>query len=154
MDANNLREILLNSNNKLDVFKDFNLIKKYKVNPNVILEYINEFLNDNEKVNLFNFKHFATFPLRYKLEILNSITSPKLALELIEQKGFAFKMQKDEILKYIYSQSDNFKKSVIDDEGLISMYKLGAYDVGQIIESFSSDKLKLEYLKNKEFRDK
>ena len=152
MDENNLRERLINSSNKLDVFKDFNFIKKYKAN--VILEFINEFLDYNEKINLFNFKHFATFPFKYKLDILKSITNNKLALELIKQKGFAFKMQKNELLNYVYYQSDNLKKMIIDNDSLISMYELEAYDVGQIVESFSSDKLKLKYLKNKEFRDK
>ena len=58
MDVTDLRKLLKNSDDQLNIFKDRETLSKYKLYVPELIDLINDFLSNEQKAKLFEFEHF------------------------------------------------------------------------------------------------
>lgn len=99
IDIDGLRELLENTDNKLDVFSNMELLSRYGVqeynvftfNPYDYVEFeglINEFLNDEEKLQLFEYSYFRALPPGIKCHMIKLISNIQMLINFICESDF------------------------------------------------------------------
>ena len=153
-------EEFLNLKDKLNVFKNPELIEKYfeiglrAYNPNddsvffylEKTEYaeLEKYLNDNEKTELIMMQSIVNIP---KLEIIKNIENDDVKLEFLEKNEGNNAFQIIELL------SDEKKEEIIKSDDLIKKYKISQDQCVDIIKSLS-DERKERIISDEEFSQK
>lgn len=143
MNAQDLKRLLEKSDNKLDIFANTEILYNCDIDIVELFELVKEFLSDEEKLKLFDYKVFEGT----ESWIIGSISNEKIKLEIIYNYNFMSKFENHIIVDSIKSLSDNRKKQILQDEKFISKYQFTKQELCDIISSFS-DEAKTNILTN------
>ena len=143
MNAQDLKRLLEKSDNKLDIFANTEILYNCDIDIVELFELVKEFLSDEEKLKLFDYKVFEGT----ESWIIGSISNEKIKLEIIYNYNFMSKFENHIIVDSIKSLSDNRKKQILQDEKFISKYQFTKQESCDIISSFS-DEAKTNILTN------
>ena len=150
MNAQDLKKLLENTNNKFNIFADRSVLAQYSLTVADLLQLLNEFLSDEEKGRLFELEHFKKFSPNLKSQILQNISDSKIKLAILKKPELIDGLDAYYITKIISTLDENARVSIIEDLNFLRNYKIDNYDINQIIKSLG-DKYKLQILSNKSF---
>ena len=102
MEAQNFRELLEKSEDRLKIFEDINIIQKYKPNLGELISSIMEFLDDREKVKIFELEHFKNLQPNIKICIMNCISNDREKMNLLKFILFQKDILMTKIGKYYF----------------------------------------------------
>ena len=148
MNAQDLKKLLENTNNKFNIFADRSVLVQYSLTVADLLQLLNEFLSDEEKGRLFELEHFKKLSPNLKSQILQNISDSKIKLAILKKPELMEGLDAYYITKIISTLDENAKISIIEDLNFLKNYKIDNYDINQIIKSLG-DKYKLQILSNK-----
>ena len=123
MDAEDLRRILENSSNQLNVFADKDFFNKFDMTVDDFLDIIKEFLSDEEKLKLFEFEHFLKLKDEYKMRIIELISDEDVLVQILSNINILgmdkIENQTSKIYKMILALSDDLKREILGDKILV-----------------------------------
>lgn len=153
MDTKDLRKLLEKSENKFSVFADETIMSQYDGHIYDLMDLMNEFLETQQRANLFNVGYYKNLSVGDKLTvIINSIDNDDIKLKLIENPNFTVNLSRGDILYIIEKSSDNLKLKIIKQEYSMQIHEIGN-SIYQIINSLEN-KNKKEILLDKQFINK
>ena len=148
MNAQDLKKLLENTNNKFNIFADRSVLVQYSLTVADLLQLLNEFLSDEEKGRLFELEHFKKLSPNLKSQILQNISDSKIKLAILKKPELIEGLDAYYITKIIFTLDENARFSIIEDLNFLKNYKIDNYDINKIIKSLG-DKYKLQVLSNK-----
>ena len=107
MNAQDLRNLLNDSNDKFNIFADRSILSQCNMNFLELLELIKDFLNDEEKGKLFEVNHFKGFSSNIKANIIFLIQDNSIKLSLLNDDELVKSLGNSHIIKIIKSLDDN-----------------------------------------------
>lgn len=138
MSTQDYRNLLEQSNDKLSIFADVENIHKCKPKLTDFLDLISEFLSDEEKLELFNYKHFMEFPKQIKYNILKSVSNETVLLQMLTNDIIMGDFEYNDVSYIISQMSNNIKKQIIYNEDFIIKHNLSNYTLRNVISSLSN----------------
>lgn len=140
-----LREFLKSSDDKFNVLSDIETVKPYHITIKELLELIDEFLDDEQKVALLNV-NYAQRPI-IKSNIIMLIKDENKRLDVIFNKELTSGLGTNEIVDIIKSQSSSTLLEILNNTEFLEANKIGKYQIIDIIKMQSSDVI-LQILSN------
>lgn len=140
-----LREFLKSSNDKFNVLSDVETVKPYHITIKELLELIDEFLDDEQKVALLNV-NYAQKPI-IKSNIIMLIKDENKRLDVIFNKELTSGLETNAIIDIIKSQNGSTLMEILNNTEFLEANKIGKYQIIDIIEVQSSDVI-LQILSN------
>lgn len=175
MNYNDLENLLEQSKNKLDIFTNEQIMKTSFLIPIQIIDLVDTFLNDSEKLQLFNYSYFQNSTSEIKIGILGSISNKevltdkslildKLHLDSYNICNLAKQLSVEDIKRKIwkiYNLQDYQKLDIATTFSynskvnmIINQPNLHKYGKIKLLTSFNSDEL-IDFLsRNKEVFNK
>ena len=139
MDAKDLRNLLEKSNNKLSVFANAKTLSKYNFTINELCSLVSDFLDDNEKYQLFSYPHFQEAGDMVRAYIAFLISDDNLKLQMLNNDAITGDFQSHYIRTIIDGLSDSSKKQLLYNTKLLVKCKLDKSDIPEIIGSLSEE---------------
>ncbi len=140
-----LREFLKSSNDKFKVLSDKETVKPYHITIKELLELIDEFLDDEQKVVLLSV-NYAQEPI-IKINIIMLIKDETKRLDVIFNKELTSGLGTNEIIDIIKSQSGSTLMEILNNTKFLEANQIGKYQIIDIIKLQSSDVI-LQILSN------
>lgn len=137
MSTQDYRNLLEQTNYKLSIFADVENLYKCKPKLTDFLDLISEFLSDEEKMELFNYKHFIEFPIQIKYNILKSVSNETVLLQMLTNDIIMGDFEDSEVSYIISQMSNSIKKQIICNENFIIKHNFNSYTLRNIISSLS-----------------
>ena len=148
--AQDLRKKLRETSDKLSMLIDMKTYQEYELNILDLLKLIKEFLNDEEKFQLYNTPFFNNMDTTKKIRIIKLVNNERIQLEMLYDEKLDGKLIKYEVIKIIKQLSDEAKFQILHDKKIIEKYQLEQYDLINIIDTFNYE-TKLKLLEDNEF---
>ena len=150
MDTYDLKEIINSSENKFSILfsilSDVNAEKKYNIVVKDLLEIINEYLDDNQKMELLN-AEYTKRPMLRSL-IINSITDSKAYLKILYTNNIVMNMDYYSIEEIYNNMNEEDKKIFLMDERYIrEVIKLEDNKIITLIEGIIDESVKEDLIK-------
>ena len=83
MNAQDLRKLLEQTDDKSSIFASPETLNKYEFNAKEFFDLISDFLSDEEKLKLFDYSHFRQFEGWIKGGIIGLISDEHIILQII-----------------------------------------------------------------------
>lgn len=139
MDAKDLRNLLEKSNNKLSVFANAKTLSKYNFNVAELCSLVSDFLDDNEKYQLFIYPHFQKLSVSIRAQIAKLISNDNLKLQMLDNDAIIGDFPSYYTMPIIDGLSDSNKKQLLYNTKLLVKCKLDKSDIPEIIGSLSEE---------------
>lgn len=139
MDAQDLREVLEKSDDKLSILTNIEIINKYDLYATDLFSLINDFLSDEEKLALFNFPLFQGFDNWIKIEIIKLITDENIALKIITNDNIIGNFSCYEIFDIVKDASDNIKQQLLHNQDFIEKSHFTYFEVQKLISTMNDE---------------
>lgn len=153
MKVQDLRDLLASTQDKLSVFEDkTNLNNCDDLSNTNLLNLIADFLDDEQKANLFSIEHFKGLNDSLKFKITQLISDNNVKLGLLKDPKFVSGFEDYQIKNLVESLDDHGKLEIFSDKNFVEQnLHLNKYQIPSIISSISSEKIKLELIDAYEF---
>lgn len=149
MDVNKLRDLLVKSDNKFEILVDIETFKKYNVKVSELCDLIDEFLNDEEILKLFDYQLFNNLDAWKKNQIINEISNKDVLVKVLKDDNIIENLGKYNIVKIIKKISDDEKEKILNQGEFLENYGFSIFEKKEIINSLSED-AKFKILSDKE----
>ncbi len=151
MTAQDLRKVLEQTDDKLSIFSSWETLGKYELKISEFLDLINDFLNDEEKLRLFDYMQFNSY---VKGEIIDLVSDEKIILQMINNDNIMSGIDSYSIVSMIEKMSDSIKQHVLHNQEFIEKHQIDSYDLERIISSLTEEKkaevlMDIDLIKNK-----
>ena len=115
------------------------------------MDLINDFLNDEEKLRLFDYMQFNSY---VKGEIIDLVSDEKIILQMINNDNIMSGIDSYSIVSMIEKMSDSIKQHVLHNQEFIEKHQIDSYDLERIISSLTEEKkaevlMDIDLIKNK-----
>ena len=147
MDANDLNKLLEQSDNKLNIFANVELLKKYKFNEQELFDMISTYLSDNEKLKLFDYPHFNRFPAIIKSGIIKTVSDENIILQMLTNDIITNNFDNYQLTTIIEDLSNSSKIELLHNQDFITKRNFPDYQLMTIIENLTG-KEKSEILRD------
>lgn len=153
MSFQDFRELLEQSDNKVDILTNVEILKKYNILLLDLLAVIRDYLSDEEKLKLFDSPLYAQLIGTLKVEIIDSISNEEIAGQLFNNPNFTNKLQSYQICLILEKLSDNTKIQVLKNEAFLSKHSLSVFQLSNIVSTLSPESkseflMDVDYIKN------
>lgn len=145
MDAHDLEKLLEQSDNKLSIFANVELLKKYKFNAQELFDMISTYLSDDEKLKLFDYSHFNRFPAIIKSGIIGTVSDENIILQMLNNDNVTNNFDANQLIVIIEKLSDSAKIEILHNQNFITKHDFPDYQLTSIITNLT-DKGKSEIL--------
>lgn len=149
MNAQDLKELLNKTDNKLSIFADIEKFKQYSINVKELLDLVSEFLSDEEKLKLFEYQHFKQFNAWIRSDIIGLISDEKVILQMISNEEITNGFERYQIIDNIKKIGDSGKQQLLHNQTFIEKYQISNYEIENIISSIT-DEARAEILLDKD----
>lgn len=149
MESKNLKELLEQSNNKLEIFGNVELLRQCKTNLNDLYSLISTNLTSNEILELFNFPHFKKWEPRLKMPLLMHISNSENLLQALQDETIIKDFKSWDLVKLINKLGTNEKKTILNTPEFFETHKISTHEIFDIIKN-TDDKTKCSLLSNKD----
>ena len=147
MDANDLNKLLEQSGNKLSIFANVELLKKYKFNAQELFDMISTYLSDNEKLKLFDYPHFNRFPAIIKSGIIKTVSDENIILQMLTNDIITNNFDNYQLTTIIEDLSNSSKIELLHNQDFITKHNFPDYQLMTIIANLTG-KEKSEILRD------
>lgn len=145
MNAKDLRKLLEETDNKLDIFSNTETLNQYDLTFKDLCDLIKDFLSDEEKLKLFDYPHFQKFTPTVKKEIIGSISDENIRLKILYDDNIMQSFDSNVIHEMIIQSSDAVKLAILNDKKYIKKHEITDIEVREI-EFSLSDETKIKIL--------
>lgn len=145
MNAQDLRILLEQTDDKLSIFASRETLNKYKLNAKEFCDLISDFLSDEEKLKLFDYSHFRQFEGWIKGRIIELVSDENIILQMMSNEDIMNDVTSYQIVGIIKEMSDNGKKQLLHNQEFIEKYQISGYELKSIVSSLT-DEAKVEVL--------
>ncbi len=153
MNAQDLRNLLEKTDNKLDVFSNMETLRQYSFNIGELFDLITDFLTDKEKQELLNYPYIQRQDIGVKLGIVGLISDSSIKTDIFVNDSMTDELSNYQVADFIKKLDDESKTTILYNQEFIEKHGLDKYMINDIITS-SGDKLKLDIIYNPEFIEK
>ena len=150
MNAEDLRNLLENSNDRFNIFKDKDIFSKYNLNIAELKELIEKFLVDEQKVKLFELEHFKGLNTFVRYSILQTILDDKIMMEVLTKSDITSDFEGYKIMTIIDSLGSDNKEKILHMKDFLQEHDIKDYEIRNIIKSLN-EKSKKDILLDKNF---
>ena len=150
MNAQDLKKVLENTSNKMDIFSNRETLLQYDITVSELNDLIDTFLSDTEKVQILNMPHFKSKD-SIIIHIVKSINNPKIKLQLMKDKEIASKFSSFEIIQLVKTfDKQSIKELLYMSEFLKEHNLIGSFYLNDIFKMLNDDE-KQEILENEDY---
>lgn len=150
MRVQRLRKKLEKSNDKLSIFANKKLLRKYSFTDSELCDIIKDFLTDDQIEKLFEYEHFRKLMQFQIVSIIKLIKDEKIKLNLLEDDELLTGISQHLIMDITETLQENGKVQLLHNKEFIEKHEISSYYIKKIILSLSESK-KIELLLDKEF---
>lgn len=148
MNAQELREVLQISSDKLEILSNSKILSQYNLTVNDISSIIKEFLSAEEISKLFELDTYQNLPLNAKYNIIQQISDDRVKLSLLENAKLTSGFTSYQMGNIIKSLGDEGKKQIIQKVDFLEECGMKSFDILNQLETLT-DESKQELLSNK-----
>ena len=150
MNLKDIRNLLNNSNNKLEVFSNIEIMMQSQLTLNQLFELIAEYLTDSEKLQLFNYPLYINAKPDNRRAILNLISDSNILLSALLNEKIVSDIQSFYLEDIIQEKLANSEKlTLLNTPDWIKSHNISLSTISNIIEEME-DPTKYQILSNKE----
>ena len=150
MNLKDIRNLLNNSNNKLEVFSNIEIMMQSQLTLNQLFELIAEYLTDSEKLQLFNYPLYINAKPNNRRSILNLISDSNILLSALLNEKIVSDIQSYYLEDIIQEKlADSEKLTLLNTPDWIKSHNISLPTISNIIEKME-DPTKYQILSNKE----
>ena len=131
-----LRKFLESSNDKFKVLSDVETVKPYQITIKELLELIDEFLDDEQKIALLSV-NYAQKPM-IKRNIVMLIKNESKILDVIFNKELTNGLETNDFINIIQAQNSNCILQILNNAEFLEEIKIKKYQIIDIIKSQNS----------------
>ena len=147
MNAQDLRKLLEQTENKLSIFENREKLNEYEYNAIELYGLINDFLSDEEKLKLFDYQHFRNLKVGIKCNIVELISDDNIKLQILSDNEILEGAFSDQIVNIVKKMNDNAKLDFINNDRLIEKYQIEDHELQSISLSLN-DEAKVQLMMN------
>ena len=144
MNAQDLRTLLEQSDDKFSILSSSKTLKKYEFTDKELLDLISDFLNDEEKFRLLE---FIQFKLWIKGGIIGLISDENILLQILNNDTIMDGFENYQLVDIIMKMNDSAKKQLLHNQEYVEKHQIGDYELNKIISSLS-DSARIEILQD------
>ena len=148
MNAQDLRKLLEQSEDKMNIFKDAETIFQYDLKVVEFLNIITDFLTDEEKKELVNCPFFENLSKYVQYRIIELISDDNIKLQFLKNSDNTDNISIYDVIDVIKTLSSNSIKQLLYDPNFMETYNFSEYQLKDIILRLD-DKTKEEVLFDK-----
>lgn len=135
MNAQDLRKLLEQTDDKLSIFASSETLNKYEFNAKEFFDLISDFLSDEEKLRLFDYSHFRQFKGWVKGGIIGLISDEHIVLQMMSNDNIMSGFASYQIVDIINKMSDSGKRQILHNQDFIKKHQIADYELKNIISS-------------------
>lgn len=139
MNAQDLRKLLEQTDNKFSVFASRETLIKYDFNAKELVNLINDFLSDEEKLRIFEYPHFIKSSDRVRQKVIKNVSNEDIKLQMIRNEELTEGFSSYEIVEIIKGMSDNAKEKILRNEDFLEKKNIPGYELRNIISSIGEN---------------
>ena len=124
MNAQDLRELLEKTDDKLSIFASRETLSKCEINVKELLELIRDFLTDEEKLKLFDYSHFMQFPESIRHGIIGLVSDEDIRLQMMSNDNIMDGLASYQIAGIMRKMSDYGKKQLLYNQEFIEKHQI------------------------------
>ena len=160
MNAQDLRELLEQTDDRMSIFRSEETIFQYNMKVIEFLNIITDFLTDEEKKELVNCSFFKNSSKYAQCSIISIIPDDNIKLQFLKNRENASAFSAYDVIRLMNTLSSNSIKQLLYDTNFIETYKFSESQLRDIIlclddkskeEILFDEKLIIEQLKLSEF---
>lgn len=154
MNAQDLRNLLEQTDDKLSIFVNRETLNKYKLSVKEFLDLISDFLNDEEKLKLFDYSHFRQFKSSIKAGIIGLVSDEHIILQMMNNDNIMDDFKSYQIVDIMKKMSDTGKQQLLYNQEFIEKHQIADYELSEIISSLTEEArteilMDIDLIKNK-----
>lgn len=139
MNAQDLRKLLEQTDDKSSIFASPETLNKYEFNAKEFFDLISDFLSDEEKLKLFDYSHFRQFEGWIKGGIIGLISDEHIILQIINNDNIMNGFESYQIVDIIKKMSDIGKQQLLYNQEFIEKHQIAGYEIEEIISSLTEE---------------
>ena len=144
MNAQDLRTLLEQSDDKFSILSSSETLKKYELTVKEFLDLISDFLNNEEKFRLLEFIQFKPW---IKGGIIGLISDENILLQILNNDTIMDGFENYQLVDIIIKMNDSAKKQLLHNQDYVEKHQIGDYELNKIISSLS-DSARIEILQD------
>ena len=141
MNIQDLRELLGQTDNKLDIFANVQTLRNYEFTNRELFELINEFLSDEEKLKLFDYSHFVNLSPYIRSKIIRLVSSDQVLLQMMNNDSIINGIDEYALVEIIKNMSDAGKQQLLHNQEFMKRHRFTNNSLYNIFSSLSEDSL-------------
>lgn len=147
MDREEFRQLLKETDDKLSILGNVEILRQCKMNLEELYDLIKIFLTDREISKLLEYKHFQKWPSYRRKELILMISDSEILLEMLqnEEKMEGFKSW--DLESFIEKLNDSDKEKLLNTPGWFESHGFLPYEVSKIIAEME-DSIKYNIVSN------
>lgn len=150
MNAQDLRELLEKTDNKLSIFANVETLNRYDFNAEEFFDLISDFLADEEKLKLFEYPHFQQFESEIKVSIINLVSDENIKLQMICDNNVVSGVTRFGIFDIMSDLSDAGNQQLLYNQEFIKKHQIQDIELMQIISKLKNE-VKKTIINDKDF---
>ena len=139
MNSEDLKKLLLTSDDKFSLFADPKLLDQYNMTVGELGKLINEFLTDSEKARLFQIEYFKNANSYTKRCIMDNISDSNILLRVLEEPGLLDNVDTSYLRDAIIRLSDDAKQKILHNKEFFKKHEFYSFEIIKIIDSLSEE---------------
>ena len=139
MNSEDLKKLLLTSDDKFSLFADPKLLDQYNMTVGEFEKLINEFLTDSEKARLFQIEYFKNANSYTKRCIMDNISDSNILLRVLEEPGLLDNVDTSYLRDEIIRLSDDAKQKILHNKEFFKKHEFYSFEIIKIIDSLSEE---------------
>lgn len=154
MKIRKLRRLLKNTDDKLSIFSNREILNKYDINIKEFLGLICEFLTDEERLKLFDFQYIEENSISLKIGIINSISNENVIFKIINNTNIMNGLDDFQIFDSIKKLSDEKKVEILLNRNFVKNgLNLRDEQIVNLVKELSSEDVKNNIIEIYEFKN-
>lgn len=147
MDREEFRQLLKETDDKLSILGNVEILRQCKMNLGELYDLIKIFLTDREVSKLLEYKHFQKWPSYKRKELILMISDSEILLKMLqdEEKMEGFKSW--DLESFIEKLNDSDKEKLLNTPGWFESHGFLPYEVSKIIAEME-DSIKYNIVSN------
>ena len=139
MNAQDLRKLLQQTDDKLSIFVSSETLNKYELNVREFFDLISDFLSDEEKLRLFDYSHFIKFEDWIKCGIIGLVSDEHIVLKMMSNDNIINGFKSYQVVDIIKKMSDSGKQQLLHNQDFIRKHQISNYELQDIISSLTDE---------------
>lgn len=147
MDREEFRQLLKETDDKLSILGNVEILRQCKMNLGELYDLIKIFLTDREISKLLEYKHFQKWPSYKRKELILMISDSEILLKMLQDEEKIEGFKSWDLESFIEKLNDSDKEKLLDTPGWFESHGFLPYEVSKIIAEME-DSIKYNIVSN------